>query len=207
MVRFFEKGVRTRKMWYHQLDPGRNRGKTNPLNDDDLEGVCRAAKDVRRFLQKRQVGRKMTSSSNSVPGSAQTINYTINSDPSLAPGLAAEPGALCARTDLPGIYCHTGPLDTDWSPMGGCSLQPPFPDPPIVFTIYARTFGSDTTGSGTLANPYRTFKEAVRHINSSSAISIYIAAGYRFIVDVTDLGVEKFPPGYAHSSLSWRGTA
>lgn len=139
----------------------------------------------------------MASSSNSVPGSAQTINYTINSDPSLAPGLAAEPGALCARTDLPGIYCHTGPLDTDWSLMGGCSLQPPFPNPPIVFTIYARTFGSDTTGTGTLANPYRTFQEAVRHINSSSAVAIYIAAGYRFIVDVTDLGAEEFPPGYA----------
>ena len=23
-------------MWYYQLDPGRNLGKTNPLNDDDL---------------------------------------------------------------------------------------------------------------------------------------------------------------------------
>jgi hypothetical protein len=26
----------TRKTWYYQLDPGRNMGKTNPLNDDDL---------------------------------------------------------------------------------------------------------------------------------------------------------------------------
>src|SRR5262249_13446725 len=26
----------TRKVWYYQLDPGRNLGKTNPLNDDDL---------------------------------------------------------------------------------------------------------------------------------------------------------------------------
>ncbi|AMW28954.1 N-6 DNA methylase [Arthrospira platensis] len=26
----------TRKIWYYQLDPGRNMGKTNPLNDDDL---------------------------------------------------------------------------------------------------------------------------------------------------------------------------
>ncbi|NLY00752.1 MAG: SAM-dependent DNA methyltransferase, partial [Rhodopirellula sp.] len=26
----------TRKIWYYQLDPGRNLGKTNPLNDDDL---------------------------------------------------------------------------------------------------------------------------------------------------------------------------
>ena len=36
VVLFFEKGSPTRKIWYYQLDPGRNLGKTNPLNDDDL---------------------------------------------------------------------------------------------------------------------------------------------------------------------------
>ncbi len=44
VVLFFEKGTPTlrhgsgqaRKIWYYQLDPGRNLGKTNPLNDDDL---------------------------------------------------------------------------------------------------------------------------------------------------------------------------
>lgn len=36
VVLFFEKGKATRKVWYYQLDPGRNLGKTNPLNDDDL---------------------------------------------------------------------------------------------------------------------------------------------------------------------------
>jgi type I restriction enzyme M protein len=36
VVLFFEKGTRTRKIWYYQLDPGRNLGKTNPLNDADL---------------------------------------------------------------------------------------------------------------------------------------------------------------------------
>jgi len=36
VVLFFEKGTRTRKIWFYQLDPGRNLGKTNPLNDDDL---------------------------------------------------------------------------------------------------------------------------------------------------------------------------
>jgi type I restriction enzyme M protein len=36
VVLFFEKGEPTRKVWYYQLDPGRNMGKTNPLNDDDL---------------------------------------------------------------------------------------------------------------------------------------------------------------------------
>ena len=36
VVLFFEKGSKTRKVWFYQLDPGRNLGKTNPLNDDDL---------------------------------------------------------------------------------------------------------------------------------------------------------------------------
>ena len=36
VVLFFEKGAPTRKTWFYQLDPGRNLGKTNPLNDDDL---------------------------------------------------------------------------------------------------------------------------------------------------------------------------
>ena len=36
VVLFFEKGVPTRKIWFYQLDPGRNLGKTNPLNDNDL---------------------------------------------------------------------------------------------------------------------------------------------------------------------------
>lgn len=36
VVLFFTKGAPTRKTWYYQLNPGRNLGKTNPLNDDDL---------------------------------------------------------------------------------------------------------------------------------------------------------------------------
>ena len=36
VVLFFEKGAPTRKVWFYQLDVGRNMGKTNPLNDADL---------------------------------------------------------------------------------------------------------------------------------------------------------------------------
>ncbi len=36
VVLFFEKGTSTRRIWFYQLDPGRNMGKTNPLNDADL---------------------------------------------------------------------------------------------------------------------------------------------------------------------------
>ena len=37
VVLFFEKGAPTQQTWFYQLDPGRNMGKTNPLNDDDLK--------------------------------------------------------------------------------------------------------------------------------------------------------------------------
>jgi len=36
VVLFFEKGTPTQKVWFYQLNPGRNMGKTNPLNDRDL---------------------------------------------------------------------------------------------------------------------------------------------------------------------------
>ena len=36
VVLFFAKGAPTRHVWYYRLDPGRNMGKTNPLNDGDL---------------------------------------------------------------------------------------------------------------------------------------------------------------------------
>ena len=36
VVLFFNKGEPTKKIWYYQMDPGRNMGKTNPLNDKDM---------------------------------------------------------------------------------------------------------------------------------------------------------------------------
>ena len=36
VVLFFDKGKPTRDVWHYQLEPGRNMGKTNPLNDADL---------------------------------------------------------------------------------------------------------------------------------------------------------------------------
>jgi type I restriction enzyme M protein len=44
VVLFFEKGTKTRKVWYYQLDPGRSLGKTNPLNDDDLADFVKLQK-------------------------------------------------------------------------------------------------------------------------------------------------------------------
>ena len=37
VVLFFKKGEPTKKIWYYQLDPKRNLGKLNPLNEKDLE--------------------------------------------------------------------------------------------------------------------------------------------------------------------------
>jgi type I restriction enzyme M protein len=63
VVLFFEKGAPTRKIWYYQLDPGRNLGKTNPLNDDDLTEFVK--------LQK-----KFTDSPKSWSIDAKTIDQT-----------------------------------------------------------------------------------------------------------------------------------
>ena len=37
VILFFEKGAPTKKVWFYQLNLDRNLGKTNPLNDKDLE--------------------------------------------------------------------------------------------------------------------------------------------------------------------------
>lgn len=44
VVLFFEKGTPTRKVWYYQLNLGRNLGKTNALNEKDLEDFIKLQK-------------------------------------------------------------------------------------------------------------------------------------------------------------------
>jgi type I restriction enzyme M protein len=44
VVLFFEKGAPTRKVWFYQLNAGRNLGKTNALNDDDLADFVKLQK-------------------------------------------------------------------------------------------------------------------------------------------------------------------
>ena len=58
VVLFFEKGAPTRNIWFYQLDPGRNLGKTNPLNDADLAEFVEAAKDLRRLAQELERRRR-----------------------------------------------------------------------------------------------------------------------------------------------------
>lgn len=45
VVLFFEKGKQTQKIWYYQLNLNRNLGKTNPLNERDLEEFVNLEKD------------------------------------------------------------------------------------------------------------------------------------------------------------------
>ncbi|MCA6071204.1 MAG: type I restriction-modification system subunit M [Endomicrobium sp.] len=54
VVLFFEKGVPTEKVWYYQLKLNRNLGKTNPLNEKDLEEFVKLQKIKLQFLRPLQ---------------------------------------------------------------------------------------------------------------------------------------------------------
>jgi type I restriction enzyme M protein len=58
VVLFFEKGAPTRKVWFYQLDPGRNLGKTNPLNDADLAEFIKLQKTQADSLKSWSVNTK-----------------------------------------------------------------------------------------------------------------------------------------------------
>ena len=58
VVLFFDKGAPTRKVWFYQLDPGRNLGKTNPLNDDDLVNFVKLQKTFEDSLKSWSVDAK-----------------------------------------------------------------------------------------------------------------------------------------------------
>ena len=47
VVLFFEKGKPTENIWYYQLNLNRNLGKTNPLNEKDLEDFLNCFEDRR----------------------------------------------------------------------------------------------------------------------------------------------------------------
>lgn len=74
------------------------------------------------------------------------------------------------------------------------------PSPEVeVKTIYARTTGSDSTGNGTLANPYATMVRAIEDV------PLVIYSNERYVIDITgiteDLDGYNFPPISAQSDL------
>jgi type I restriction enzyme M protein len=50
VVLFFTKGEPSKKIWYYSLNAGRNMGKTNPLNDKDMEEFKTLQKDKKDSL-------------------------------------------------------------------------------------------------------------------------------------------------------------
>lgn len=58
-------------------------------------------------------------------------------------------------------------------------------------TIYARPFGSDERGDGSLKKPFRTFQHAIRFVPA------LIPPSQRYVVDITGIGTETLPADYA----------
>ena len=79
----------------------------------------------------------------------------------------------------------TGPAAAEGPPF-----WPPFPAEPVVVTIYARLDGSDTKGTGSLKQPYRTFQRAIRDVPPA------IPPGFKYVVDITGIGNELVPDNY-----------
>lgn len=70
------------------------------------------------------------------------------------------------------------------------SITPlPFVTPAVTRTIYARPSGSDTQGTGTLANPYATMQRAVLDV------PLFVEAGVFYNVDMTGC-TEVLPANY-----------
>jgi hypothetical protein len=104
------------------------------------------------------------------------------------------------------IYCEHWHTIEDLTPAGyvpvpfvinakdsdGPTPTPPFAD--TLTTIYARTTGNDTTGIGTLANPYATFTRAIRDVPN------IVPPGARYIVDITGV-TEALPQNYIWPSI------
>ena len=82
VVLFFEKGSPTTRTWFYQLDPGRNLGKTNPLNDSDM------AEFVTTALTKPTTSRSWTIQKSDLD--SETLDLTVRNP--------NEPSAAALRT-------------------------------------------------------------------------------------------------------------
>jgi type I restriction enzyme M protein len=54
VVLTFTKGEPTKSIWYYQLNPGRNMGKTNPLNDTDMADFVKLSESLRAGTRSEQ---------------------------------------------------------------------------------------------------------------------------------------------------------
>ena len=85
---FFEKGAPARKVWFYQLNPGRNMGKTNPLNDGDLVD----------FIERQETFADLAQSGSVEVGGINATTYDLSVK------------TLTAATRLPCARRRTSPL-------------------------------------------------------------------------------------------------
>jgi type I restriction enzyme M protein len=80
VVLFFNKGEQTKKVWYYQLNPGRNMGKTNPLNEKDLEEFIELQRDFKDSTKSWSVS---VSDVNQITWDLSARNPNLNEDNSV----------------------------------------------------------------------------------------------------------------------------
>jgi len=86
VVLFFEKGVRTKEIWYYQLNLDRNLGKTNPLNEDDLAEFVK--------LQKKKKDSKNSWSINIADVDANTFDLSVKNPNKKEKAVLREPNKI-----------------------------------------------------------------------------------------------------------------
>ena len=59
VILFFQKGEPTKKTWFYQMNPGRNLGKTNPLNDKDLAEFIELQKKMKGVFKEGTIQDEM----------------------------------------------------------------------------------------------------------------------------------------------------
>lgn len=79
VVLFFTKGEPTKNIWYYQLEAGRSLGKTNPLNDKDLEEF------VRLSLSKPETEKSWNLNVSEIAGTSYDLSVKNPNKPEEAP--------------------------------------------------------------------------------------------------------------------------
>jgi hypothetical protein len=111
------------------------------------------------------------------------------SDSFIRPGGLPVPAYVPVATD--GSITGDGSY---FNPLSVAGTGPNNPTPafdPTTTVIYVTSNGSDESGNGeSIGTAYRTFQRAIRNVPN------ILDPGARYIIDVTGIGVESFPPDY-----------
>jgi type I restriction enzyme M protein len=104
VVLFFTKGEPTKNIWYYQLDPGRNMGKTNPLNDKDMEEFVTLATERRQKTKGAETEQSWNIAAGTLNGAEVDLSVKNPNTPEEAPlrspeEILAEMQSLDAETN------------------------------------------------------------------------------------------------------------